>query len=209
MNRLSKVKVGWSSAFAYAIGLITTDGNLSKDGRHINLTSKDLEMIVNFKKCLGLENKIGRKARGGSMEKKYFVVQFGDTNFYNFLLSIGLKPAKSHTLKELLIPDEFFKDFLRGCIDGDGSIGAFRHPESKYLQLRTRLYSGSKSFLVWIKYKISTNVSIDTGWIEGKGKTRVYKLVFAKNDSVKLLRFIYNQSSCYLTRKYEIAKDFI
>ena len=209
MHPLGKVKIEWSDNFAYAIGLIATDGNLSRDGRHINLTSKDLEMILNFKKCLGLENKIGRKARGGSMDKKYFVLQFGDRNFYDFLLDLGLTPAKSLTLGKLVIPNTYFSNFLRGCIDGDGSIGVFRHPESQYPQLRIRLYSGSKEFLRWIKSEVISNFGIKTGWIENKGKTRIYKLVFAKEDSIKLLKFIYYKSDCYLTRKYNIARDFI
>ena len=88
MSRLrqNKVRIAWSPAFAYAIGLITTDGNLSPDGRHINLTTKDYDLAVTFKRCLGLENKIGRKARGSNLdEKRYFVVQFGDVSFYGFL----------------------------------------------------------------------------------------------------------------------------
>ena len=209
MHPLGKIKIKWSDDFAYAIGLIATDGNLSRDGRHMNLTSKDLEMIINFKKCLGLENKIGRKGRGGSLDKKYFVVQFGDRIFYDFLLSIGLTPAKSLTLGKLMIPDQYFSNFLRGCIDGDGSIGAFKHPESKHPQLRVRMYSGSKNFLFWIKDRISNNFNINTGWIEEKGKTRIYKLVFAKEDSIKLLKFIYGSSKVYLTRKYNIAQVFI
>ena len=47
-----KVKIEWSPDFAYAIGLITTDGNLSPDGRHVNFTSKDLELIKNFHRGL-------------------------------------------------------------------------------------------------------------------------------------------------------------
>ena len=54
-----------------------------------------------------------------------------------------------------------------------------------------------------------SNFNIRTGWIEEKGKTRIYKLVFAKEDSIKLLRFIYNNSKCYLARKYDIAKIYI
>ncbi|MEK7574528.1 MAG: hypothetical protein AAB514_03305, partial [Patescibacteria group bacterium] len=57
MKRLSKVLIEWSPNFAYAIGLIATDGNLSKDGRHLNMTSGDKDMILTFKKCLGLKNK--------------------------------------------------------------------------------------------------------------------------------------------------------
>ena len=44
-----KVKIKWSADFAYAIGLIMTDGNLSPDGRHLCFTSKDIEQINNYK----------------------------------------------------------------------------------------------------------------------------------------------------------------
>ena len=87
MRRLSKVKLEWTSNFAYTIGLIATDGNLSKDGRHMNFTSKDLVLVELFKRCLGLNNKIGKKTRSYEQEKKYFQIQFGDKNFYEFLLS--------------------------------------------------------------------------------------------------------------------------
>gem|GEM_PF-6676481 len=45
MKPLGKVKIQWSPEFAYVIGLLTTDGNLSPDGRHINFTSKDRELV--------------------------------------------------------------------------------------------------------------------------------------------------------------------
>lgn len=54
----------WSADLAYAVGLISTDGNLSKDGRHFDFTSKDLDQIKNFKKILKLKNKIGKKYSG-------------------------------------------------------------------------------------------------------------------------------------------------
>jgi hypothetical protein len=46
-----KVKIVWSSNMSYAIGLLTTDGCLSSDGRHILLTSKDKEQLNNFSKA--------------------------------------------------------------------------------------------------------------------------------------------------------------
>ncbi len=209
MRRLNKVKIEWSLDFAYAIGLLTTDGNLSSDGRHLNMTSKDKDLIITFKKCLNLQNKIGKKSRGGSKVKKYFQLQFGDKNFYNFLLNLGLTPAKSKTIKSLNIPDTYFADFLRGCIDGDGTIGAFRHPESKHLQLRTRLYSSSPEFLDWIKQKINDLFKIKTGHIQKNGSS-VYALVYSKRDSFDLLKCLYyNGVKSYLKRKYLIAKKFM
>ena len=56
-----KVKIEWSPNFAYAIGLLATDGCLYNDGRHISFVSKDLELVEMFKKILGLEVKISAK----------------------------------------------------------------------------------------------------------------------------------------------------
>ena len=178
MKPLGRVKIEWSPNFAYALGLITTDGSLSKDGRHIDLTSKDKEMMENFKKCLGIDNKIGRKARGGSKDKKYYRVQFGDVIFYRFLLSIGLTPAKSKTISALKIPREYFRDFLRGCLDGDGNINIQSHPESKHPQLRVRITSASEKFLVWLKKEIENQTDIKGGWV--RLAKRAYELSYGK-----------------------------
>lgn len=51
------------------------DGILSPDGHHINFTSEDLELATLFRECLGLDNKIGRKAREHEKNNKYFVVK--------------------------------------------------------------------------------------------------------------------------------------
>lgn len=110
----------WSRDFAYAAGLITTDGCLSKDERHIDLTSKDIEQIENFKKILGLKNKIGLKYARNDKSKTYFHIEFGDVKLYRYLLTIGLTPHESKTIKEVRIPNKYFADFLRGSLDGDG-----------------------------------------------------------------------------------------
>ena len=211
MHRLSKTKIEWSPKFAYAIGLIATDGCLCNDGRHIDFTSKDEELVLKFRECLGVKSKIGVKYRGNDkyQKTKCFRIQIGDINFYEFLLSIGLSPRKSKNIGQLKIPDRFFIDFLRGCIDGDGSIGFYSHPESKHPQLRVRLYSASPKFLEWIKKETVAVANLRGGWIEDSmKKSRVYKLVFAKEDSIKLLKLVYDKSCYCLSRKHEIVRKF-
>lgn len=209
MRRLSKVKIKWSPNFAYAIGLIATDGNLSKDGRHINFTSKDKELADLFKVCLKIDNKIGTKARGGSKEKKYFVVQFGDINFYNFLNGLGLTRAKSKIIKDLKIPDLYFVDFFRGCVDGDGSITSGNHPESRHPQLRLKLYSASPEFLAWIKNMVKINFHIHRGWMTHSSNNRCFELNYGKEDAKKIFDFIYYSGAVCLLRKYKKAKVFM
>lgn len=184
----------WNSDLAYAVGLITTDGNLSKDGRHIIFTSKDLDQINNFQKSLGINHKINVKKGGYSKTKKYFFVQFSNVKFYRFLISIGLKPNKSKSLQEILLPDKFFPDFLRGHLDGDGYSYSYwdkRWPNS--FRLYSVFISASKQHLEWIQEKILTLYEI-RGSLKFSGRS-VYHLVYSKHSSLKLLDLIYYSSS--------------
>jgi hypothetical protein len=202
-----KVRRLWDDRLAYAIGLLATDGNLSPDGRHIGFTTKDLELAALYKKCLEIDNVIGRKARGNSAEKKYFVVQFGDVLFYRFLESIGLTSRKSKTIGSLFLPRHLFYDFLRGCIDGDGNIHAFMHPESRHPQLRVRIYSASKPFLEWI-LRTTKEDGVNGYIINGKG---AFVLSYAIGASLQLFDRIYHRNfgGLALSRKYLVAKKFM
>lgn len=196
--------VKWNCNFSYAVGLFTADGNISPDGRHLEFCSKDLELVKAIKKCFNLNNKICRKQRGVQPKKWYYRIQFGNKKLYTFLIKIGLTPNKSKSLTYLSIPEEYFCDFLRGLIDGDGTIGYFMHPESKEKQFRIRIASGSKGFLEWVESEINKFLSI-------KGKIcqvpRTYELCYYKKASKKIADFIYFRSGVIcLKRKFEIAK---
>lgn len=191
-----KVKIKWSPDFAYAVGLITTDGNLSPDGRHINFTSKDRELIDLFQKTLNIKIHIGRKASGSVREKKYFVAQFSDVLFYKFLLSIGLIPRKSKTLREVYIPEKYFYDFLRGHFDGDGCTHSYWDPRWRSsFMFYTIFVSASKDHVAWIRNKLYRNIGV-RGHITGKGKQgTVYQLKYAKRESLRVLRKMYHSKS--------------
>ena len=89
---LAPVWATWSPTIAYVVGLIATDGNLSSDGRHLSIPSKDLDLLESLRACLGLTNSIGRHSNArGHIHR----LQWGDRLFYDWLQSIGLTPAKS------------------------------------------------------------------------------------------------------------------
>lgn len=202
-----KVEIKWSPKFAYAIGLLTSDGCLSGDGRHIDFTSKDLQQIKNFLNCLNIKNKIGRKSSGFS-NKMYFRTQFSDKLFFNFLLTIGLSPAKSKILKNLKVPSEYFFDFLRGMFDGDGSIYAYWDPRwrSSYM-FYVQFASASIDFLEWTERQV-----FKLGSVHGKMKRsgHVYQLVYAKGGSMVLLEnMYYNGKLVCLKRKKDKIKKIL
>lgn len=193
----------WHSDLAYAIGLLVTDGNLSKDGRHLNFTSKDKDLIKTFAKCLDLNNKIGEKTSGFTGRKDCFNIQFGDINFYNWCLNIGLTPNKSKTLKDLKIPDKYFFNFLRGCFDGDGSIYAYWDPRwhSSYM-FYIQFCSASPDFIRWLKERID-RLSGQKGEVIKIGRSGVWQLRFAKKSSLIIFqKMFYKKNLPCLKRKF-------
>jgi len=204
-----QVSTNWSSELAYAVGLLATDGNLSKDGRHIELTSKDKEQILTFKKCLGIKAKIGRKKSGYKESSYSFRVQFGDVLFYQWLVGIGLEPNKTKILGELRVPDAYFFDFLRGCLDGDGSIYAYwdRRWESSYMFYLT-FASASPDFLIWLQGTIYRLIRVD-GKIN-KGGRGTEHLRYAKGGTKLLLgKMYYSDNLPYLGRKFTKAQKIL
>lgn len=192
----------WSANLAYAIGLIATDGNLSKDQRHITLVSKDIEQLQNFSKSLNLKNKICKHTSSYNPAGNYYRIQFGNVSLYKFLLNIGLTANKSFTIGKLKIPEVYFADFLRGHLDGDGNISLVNHKESRHLQLRVRFASASLKHLNWLKQCIRSYYSIPGGFISKKSKSVRY-LVFCKADGIRLLSFVYYEGmEFFLFRKY-------
>ncbi len=216
----SKIYRKWSSNLAYAIGLITTDGSLSKDKRHINFTTKDYQLAHLFKKILSLSNKVGKKSNSAGTEKKYYFIQFGNVVFYNWLKKIGLTHNKTHHLKQLKIPKRYFKDFLRGHLDGDGSIvnykdsyQSYKNKQYHYNRLYLTFHSSSLKHILWIQDRINSHLNIKgsfSGWKAKNRKIKLWKLRFAKNNSLKLLRWIYYKPNLpCLLRKNKIAQRFI
>lgn len=208
INPLSKVKINWSPTFAYVVGLITTDGSLSKDKRHINFTSKDLELIKNFLSGLKIRCHIGKKASGSQPEKRYFVIQIGDVLFYKFLLSIGLMPNKTKAVGALKIPDKYFFDFLRGHFDGDGSF--YSYWDSRWrssFMFYTIFVSASKKHIEWLRWNVYHKTGV-VGHITKAKKASCYQLKYAKSGSLRLLREIYYKKdlTCLNRKRLKIMK---
>lgn len=159
-QKTSKVFI-WSDVLAYVVGLLVTDGNLSNDGRHIIMRSSDRDLLETFKSCLNLETKIGITKTSGYSTRISYRVQFGDVLFYKWLLSVGLSPNKTYNIGEIEVPDLFFRDFLRGHFDGDGSLFKYIdrynvYKDRSYTNLRVylTLISASHEHILWLHKKI-------------------------------------------------------
>lgn len=202
MNGLSHK---WTPRLAYVTGLIATDGNLSKDGRHMVFVSKDYQLIETFKRCLDLKCKVSLKKSGFAPDKKYYFIQFGNVSLYNFFLSIGITPAKSKTIGTLKIPDKLFFDFLRGSFDGDGSFYSYwdKRWASSFL-FYLSFISASLDHIVWLRKKIKELTGFNGHAGKEKYGSRTYQLKYAKTEARIILDKIYHSAHIpKLERKYK------
>lgn len=190
----------------YFVGLITSDGCLSTDGSHINITSKDHSLLKDLRTALGIANRIGTKIGGsGSVS---FQIQMGDKSLYRFLLDVGLTPHKSLTLGSLNIPISRFPDFLRGMIDGDGCIHTWIHSSNGRRQWALKISSASPVFASWLRLSIEAYFGV-RGRIHigtGKGKRHPIHLIkFGKLAAQVILGTCYYPGCLAMPRKLQRA----
>jgi hypothetical protein len=216
-RRLPEKDYPWTPQLAYAVGLLVTDGNLSKDGRHIIMRSAEPLMLETFKQCLCLNSKIG-VARKNNGDISYRV-QFSNVQFYDWLMRIGLFPAKSYTIGAIKVPNQFFPDYFRGCVDGDGNIRTYHNTYNVYRGRRystqslfIRITSASEKHLIWLQDKIGFLVGAKGAIIKyeprNDRRAPVWVIQFAKKESLRLIAWMYYapEFPC-LERKRAIAQN--
>lgn len=112
---------------AYWVGFLMADGNVNRDGQVITLSlqQRDKDHVEAFRRFLKAENPVRiRMSSGCGLVKKKFsnaMFSVSSTRLREALARFGVVPNKSLTAKVTGL--EFNRDFWRGLVDGDGSIG--------------------------------------------------------------------------------------
>ena len=194
--------------FWYAVGLIATDGCLSSDGRHVNITAKDHEYLSGLRNALGVSCQV-TKCYGSSGQMAHRL-QIGSRALYDRLLTLGLTPKKSLTIPALNVPDEGFRDFLRGVIDGDGNIRRWQHPTNGREQWAVRIYGASKPFIRWLQATTERLWRV-RGFIyyskpQNERHHTLYTLKYGKLAAKVILEQCYYPGSFALARKRTLAE---
>lgn len=183
---------------AYWLGFMYADGYISKTNSYTNyfglsLASRDIDALKKFKKALKTNAAIHNYiSTTGFSEKEtsYSRLLIGNNKIVADLEKWGVvehKTFKITTLPEIL----FLDDFIRGYIDGDGSL---------VKRTKRLIISGGKEFLLNIAEYLNIPYA---GLYEDKA---IYNLQYRANETSYLENRLYNGACCYLDRKYNIAK---
>ncbi len=200
-----------TEAKAYFLGLLFTDGNIFIGKKEMNqialeLTVRDVEILEKLKQELNTNNKITYRKnpnRSETVSLKVFSKKMVED-----LSKYGVIPQKTKKTKHLpldLIPNGFKKDFVRGLIDGDGSV--FYHGKDKSL-LGVTFCSYNRSICEELKKICDSFIGIETNHkVYTEKNKNISRVTYTKQDVTKqLVTVLYKDSNYYLTRKYNLAK---
>ena len=171
---------------AYLLGLLAADGNLFKNS--LSLASKDFEQIKIFSDYFSCPIR----------KSDVYRSRFEDYIMSNRLRELGLKENKSlNKGLDILfanIPYKFKKDFVRGFMDGDGSVNntKFRYMVSFY-NTDKKLLSAIRTFINPTSFCITT--------VPKKNLTLYVLHIWKKENFFKFYHLIYDNSVYYLNRK--------
>lgn len=193
----------WTNESAYVLGWIYTDGNLSKSRPRMKICCCDKDIIVTISKLIGSTHPIYEHTPKNRTRPQFTLV-VDSQKIYDRLIEIGLTPSKSKTTTVPNVPQKYFSHFLRGVIDGDGSVylEPQKYRDRDYSFLRLTVVSGSIEFLHVLQEKIGNSYGVKEK-IMSKNKT-AFQLKYSTNEALKVLSHVYKDSSFgRLERKYE------
>ena len=197
----------WSQRVAYVLGFIAADGCISiqsdDDRYQLIIQINDLELLEKIKYVMKSMHPISRIIR--KLGPIYRLSICSKRLVYR-LLELGIGPRKSLSMRFPNIPKEYARHFIRGVLDGDGSIGITKFPNGqRYLQLS--FVSGSEKFIRGINDTIHEKLDMQQRKIFYSGN--VYVLEYTHKSAKKVLAWIYSDSVIHLERKYQRFVEFM
>ena len=175
----------------YVLGFWFADGYMRHEKSYrIIFCSKDYELLLQIKKCLGSSNLIYERKDGTGYQFIIFSKQI-----FNRLLTLGGIQCKSKKIRFPKVPSQYLADFIRGYFDGDGSVfyADYIHTKNKKPrhELRSNFTSGSPKFLEDLQNILANRLGFITKKIGSYDEGASRKLGYGTKDTLELLRFIY------------------
>lgn len=188
----------WTPKMAYVLGLIITDGCISKTGT-VSLSINDKELLEKVKKALGSTHKI----EPSKHQNNLYIFHFARENMVRDLEKLCVVPKKSLIVKFPEVPQAYLPDFIRGVFDGDGSV--YFDKRSKKCPIRASFHSGSKDFIEKLEANLQKLGMPKRKISHQKIKNGIYYGIrYGHKDSIELFNILYkNAQNClFLDRKY-------
>lgn len=197
-TRINKHKVNESffdfidnEAKAYFLGLMFSDGSVSKNQFYLKL--KDEDIILKFRDVLQCDYPIIVR---DNPHRNYTLIISSQT-LCTALCKLGCVPNKTKIIKLPELREDLYRHFIRGFFDGDGCLQL----QDKKYHCRFDLTSASKEFLEQVRPIITAHAK-SNGHLGKETKYDVWHLNYSGHQVQQILDWLYTDSNFYLQRKY-------
>lgn len=220
LSKLRKIKSDYFSIIdtplkAYFLGFIFADGYLVYNPNRrvyelgIELQEDDKYILDLLNLELGNLNNIyytpAKKVTIEGIEanrKPTYCLRIYSKQIVEDLIQKGIVPNKTHHTSFPKIQEEYFFDFLRGYIDGDGCYYI-----DKYNCVNIHITSAFDDILYYLQNKL---LDYDIQSSVYKEKERKYRLyIYRKDDANKLVHLLYYDNVVCLKRKFNKINNIL
>lgn len=200
-----------TSDSAYWLGFIAADGCILVTGSDpnpkvlsFNLNVRDKEHLEKFKKFCDsnaiITENLSVEGYGAGTTLAH--LEINSRRLVSDLEKYGICRAKSNILQPPNIPPEFFLDWIRGYIDGDGSISILNNGNAQISIV------GTKEVLLFINKIINNNRPRKLYHPSTNPLKNTYQLGYGGTKTiVQKLHLLYDNATSYLDRKYNKALE--
>lgn len=191
---------------AYWLGFLYADGCCTTTGHSVELGlwKKDIDHLKKYCKFLGLPEDAIHFSEGMAR------VKIKNAQLWTDLVNKGCVPKKSLILtfpkREIFSYPELIRHFIRGYCDGDGCLRFYvDHKGATNCALE---FSGTDKFLLAVRDILGIRGGYFRNASTKKVKTENCNLAYRCVPARAVGRVLYENSTIYLDRKYEIFKSF-
>lgn len=201
----------------YLLGAFMTDGCISVTPKYskARIISKDIDWIESIRDLICPELPLRHRQNCAELA-------ITNSDISQWFIQNGCTPSKSLTLQLPNVPIEYLPDFIRGCLDGDGSLGMYTYKGYSrgqiYLCTASSVFANSVNEL-FHSLKINSNIHTrsvsksKTGYIEGRPvipKNDMYYInTYGKNSVILAKWAYYPNNPISMNRKNNIAQSII
>ena len=197
---------------AYWLGFLYADGYISSTEYKIGLgiAIKDSEHLQKFNQALEYPkgmNTYKSKGNPTNPDKSTCMIRtvIRNEHMWNALKSKGCVPNKSLILtfpnESIFTSKNLIKHFIRGYVDGDGTLGVYPHSKTNPNLEASLLIVGTKPFLEGVQNHLGIK-----GFLMHKSNCNelTYRLGYSTSKAIEVATILYENASIYLNRKYHI-----
>lgn len=199
---------------AYWIGFISADGNVYKNKLSIELNNKDDELLKQFITDLETPRPLYYRERKNGT--KSVTVEIRNNKIVEDLRKYNIIPKKTYNLCFPNIDKKYYKDYIRGFFDGDGTY--VLQKKSRFIKSKGKYENKTyceiacvckcKDFLLNISNILLDN-NINNHLYYSKRDDLYYIRIYGISNCKNFINYIYYDDCRMLLRKKEKALEIV